>query len=185
MLLFHCYCYLLFTVRTISSLELFVRFLCEINWNWISQLFSAWGGGRPEICENITLTPDVNTINLYRYAYDSHWQFTYRRTLWPVDNQTWYTGLSHHIQGDVMTGRLSVLIHRLISSHTGGRYDRETISPETPAYLITYRRTLWPVDNQTWYTGLSHHIQEDVMTGRQSDLIHRLISSHTGGRYDR
>ena len=30
MLLFHCYCYLLFTVLT-SSLELFVRLLCEIN----------------------------------------------------------------------------------------------------------------------------------------------------------
>ena len=30
MLLFHCYCYLLFTVRTSSS-ELFVRLLCEIN----------------------------------------------------------------------------------------------------------------------------------------------------------
>ena len=30
MLFFHCYCYLLFTVRT-SSLELFVHLLCEIN----------------------------------------------------------------------------------------------------------------------------------------------------------
>ena len=32
MLFFHCYCYLLFTVRTIS-LELFVHLLCEINNN--------------------------------------------------------------------------------------------------------------------------------------------------------
>ena len=32
MLFFHCYCYLLFTVRTSSS-ELFVRLLCEININ--------------------------------------------------------------------------------------------------------------------------------------------------------
>ena len=144
----------------------------DYHQSWCThRLISSHTGGR---YDRETLRPDTPADLI-----------TYRGTLWPGDYQSWYTGLSHHIQGDVMTGRLSVLIHRLISSHTGGRYDRETLRPDTPAYLITYRGTLWPGDYQSWYTGLSHHIQGDVMTGRLSVLIHRLISSHTGGRYDR